>query len=116
MRPYSEDLRQRVVAAVEGGMPRAEAVRVFTVSRPTIKRWLRCRRETGGVAPKPVPGPSAVKTVGLAAALPARLVARPDALLAEHCAWWQAVSGHVVSRATMSRAITALGWTRKKSR
>ena len=116
MRPYSEDLRRRVVAAVAGGMPRAEAVRVFAVSLPTIKRWLRRRRQTGGLAPTPVPGPSAVKTAGLPAALPARLAARPDALLAEHCAWWQDVSGHAVSRATMSRAITALGWTRKKSR
>ena len=110
------DLRVRVVEAVEGGTARTEAARVFAVSLPTIKRWLKRRRETGGVAPTPVPGPAAVKTAGLPLALPERLAARPDALLVEHCAWWQAVSGHRVSRATMSRAIAALGWTREKSR
>jgi transposase len=116
MRPYSDDLRVRVVEAVEGGMPRAAAVRVFAVSLPTIKRWLRRRRETGGVAPKRVPGPAAVKTAGLPAALPGRLAARPDATLEEHCSWWRGVSGRRVSRATMSRAVAASGWTRKKSR
>jgi transposase len=116
MRPYSVDLRVRVVEAVEGGMARTEVARMFAVSLPTIKRWLRRRRETGELAPKPVPGPAAVKTAGLPMALPGRLAARPDATLEEHCSWWQALSGREVSRATMSRAIAAVGWTRKKSR
>ena len=116
MRPYSVDLRVRVIEAVQGGMARAEVARVFAVSLPTIKRWLRRRGETGGLAPRPVRGPKAVKTAGLPAALPERLAARPDATLAEHCAWWREVSEREVSRATMSRAIAALGWTRKKSR
>jgi transposase len=110
------DLRVRVVEAVDGGMRRAEAARLFAVSLPTIKRWLRRRRATGELAPRPVPGPAAVKTAGLPAALPERLAARSDATLGEHCAWWRERSGHRVSRATMSRAIAALGWTRKKSR
>ena len=116
MRPYSEDLRWRVVAAVEGGMARAQAVRVYAVSLPTIKRWLKRRRETGDLAPRPVPGPPAVKKGPLLAALPTRLAAASDATLDEHCAWWQEMSGVAVSTATMSRAIRVLGWTRKKSR
>ena len=116
MRPYSEDLRVRVVEAVDVGMARSEVGRVFAVSLPTIKRWMRRRRETGGVAPKAIPGPAAIKTAGLPAALPERLAGRPDATLDEHCAWWHRASGHQISRATMSRAIGALGWTRKKSR
>jgi hypothetical protein len=36
--------------------------------------------------------------------------------LAEQCAWWRDVSGVAVSTATMSRALTRLGQTRKKSR
>jgi transposase len=81
MKPYSVDLRRWVVDAVQGGLPRAEAVRVFAVSLPTMKR----RRETGDLAPRPVPGPAPVKTAGLPEALPERLAARPDATLAEHC-------------------------------
>ena len=105
----------RVVEAVDAGMARAEVARVFAVSLPTIKRWIRRRCETGAVACKAIPGPVAVKTAGLRAALPGRLVRRPDATLDEHCAWWRQASGHQLSRATMSRAIAAVGWTRKKS-
>src|SRR5688572_3092150 len=116
MRPYSEDLRWRMVTAVEGGMERAAAVEVFAVSLPTIKRWLKQRRETGDLAARPVPGPPAVKRDTLRAALPERLAAASDTTLDDHCAWWREQTGIMVSTATMSRAITALGWTRKKSR
>jgi transposase len=55
MRAYSMDLRERVLAAVDRGTPRKEIVRTLGVSEPTIRRYLRLRRETGSVAPKPPP-------------------------------------------------------------
>lgn len=116
MKAYSEDLRRRVVRAVTIGTPRADVVRQFAVSLPTIKRWLKQHRETGTLASKPVPGPPAVKLSALVAALPARLEEQADATLEEHGSWWQQEGGVEVSTATMSRAISALGWTRKKRR
>ena len=116
MRAYSEDLRERVIRAVEADRPREEVAARFEVSVPTIERWVRLKRETGGLARRPVPGSAAVKTVGLPEALPRRLAEHADATLAEHCTWWQQVSGFEVSAATMSRAIARLGWTHKKSR
>jgi transposase len=116
MRAYSEDLRLRIVAAVDAGMPRSEAARAFGVGRATVKRYLALRRATGGLAPRPRRGPPPIKASGLAAALPARLAAASDATLAEHCTWYAGVSGVWVSGATLSRAIARLGWTRKKSR
>ena len=116
MKAYSEDLRERVVGAVERGERRADVAARFDVSVPTIERWVRLKRETGGLARRPVPGPVAVKTAGLPAALPERLAEHADATLAEQCAWWRETSGRRVSTATMSRAIAALGWTRKKTR
>ena len=56
MKPYSKDLRLRVLTAVDDGTPREEVTRTFSVSVPTIKRWLKRRRETGDVEPKPYPG------------------------------------------------------------
>jgi transposase len=98
-------------------MPRSEAARTFGVGRATVKRYLALRRETGGLAPRPCRGPFPIKMSGLAAALPARLEAAPDATLAEHCAWYEEAAGVRVSGPTMSRVITKyLGWTRKKSR
>ncbi|HEX6012127.1 MAG TPA: helix-turn-helix domain-containing protein [Geminicoccaceae bacterium] len=115
MKAYSEDLRRRIVAAVDGGMPRSAAARVFGVGRATVKRYLALRRQTGALAPRPRRGPPPIVTAALAAALPPRLEAAPDATLAEHCAWYERVSGVRVSDATMSRVITKhLGWTRKK--
>jgi transposase len=116
MKPYSEDLRERVVAAVERGTKRSEVVETFAVSLPTLKRWLKQRRETGKLAPKPIPGPPAIKRGALLEVLPARLAEYADATLEEHCSWWSELTGGEVSTATMSRAITALAWTRKKRR
>jgi transposase len=116
MKAYSEDLRSRIVAAVDGGMPRSEAARVFGVGRATVKRYLALRRETGALASRPSRGPFPITMSALAAALPPRLEAAPDATLAEHCAWYEATAGVRVADTTMSRVIRRLGWTRKKSR
>ena len=116
MRPYSEDLRERVVRAVMIGTPRDDVASRYAVSMPTIERWLRLKRETGGLAPKRVPGPEAVKLKAVMAALPERMGEHADATLAEQCRWWEAASGVGVSAATMSRALARLGWTRKKRR
>jgi transposase len=71
MKPYSKDLRLRVLAAVDRGVPRKEVAETFSVSLPTIKRWLKLRKETGGVEPrKGVPGPPPRKGAALGAWLP----------------------------------------------
>jgi transposase len=115
MKAYSEDLRLRVVAAIDGGMPRSEVVRVFGVSRATVARYLQLRRQTGAVGSRPRHGPPPITTSALAAALPARLAEQPDATLEELRTWWEQTSGMPVSLATISRVITRrLGWTRKK--
>ena len=116
MKAYSGDLRERVVRAVAIGTPRKDVAALLAVSVPTIERWLRLKRETGSLAPKPVPGPVAVKTEAVMAALPERLDEHADATLGEHCAWWREASGVEVSTATMSRALTRLGCSRKKRR
>lgn len=51
-KPYSIDLRERVVAAVEtGGLSRHRAASVFDVGVSTVINWVRRYRETGSVAP-----------------------------------------------------------------
>src|SRR6478672_1600615 len=114
MKAYAEDLRSRIVAAVDGGMPRSEAARVFGVGRATVKRYLALRRETGKLAPRPRCGPPPTKTAALRQALPDRLATAPDATLMEHCTWYEQLAGVRVSGPTMSRLIGRLGWTRKK--
>lgn len=114
MRAFSYDLRQRILRAVDQGMPRAEMIQTFAVSRSTIKRYLTLRRKTGDVKPKAIPGRPSKKGVALHVGLLSQLEAHPDVTLAEHCQFWEATHGMHVSSATMSRAITRLNWTRKK--
>ena len=40
MKPYLKDLRLKVLATVDRGVPPKEAAEVFGVLAPTIKRWL----------------------------------------------------------------------------
>lgn len=47
--PYSEDLRLRVLAAVDGGVSKWRVQRTFGVSRSTIDDLLKLRAETGEV-------------------------------------------------------------------
>lgn len=114
MRAYSQDLQRRILHAVDQGTPRAEIVNLFAISRATIKRYLKLRRETGDVKAKTIPGRPSKKGATLQAGLLSQLEAYPDATLAEHCQIWETTQGVQVSSATMSRAIQRLNWTRKK--
>ena len=104
-----------MIAAVVSGTPREDVVWRYAVSLATIKRWMKQWRETGTLAPKRSPGRPGVKIGALVAALPARLAEHADATLDEQCTWWSEMSGVAVSTATMSRALTRLRETRKKS-
>jgi transposase len=119
MRAYSEDLRLKVLDAVDRGMPREEVARVFGISLPSIKRWLKRRRETGRVGAKVPPGPPAIKGRMLSEWLPGHLRANPDLTLEEHREAFEEALGVKVSTATVSRAISGLseggGWPLKKS-
>jgi transposase len=116
MKPYSNDLRQRVLDAVDHGTPREQIVEVLEVSLSTVKRYLRQRRETGQLAAKPIPGRPPEVCAALDAELPAQLVAHDDATLEQHCQLWADSYGVLVSTASMSRAIARLGGTRQKNR
>jgi transposase len=115
MRAYSKDLRLRVLASVDRGMPRRELAETFGVSVSTVKRYLRLRRETGGVEAKPIPGPAASKRAALEEGLPAQVRLNPDlTTLEEHCELFEEERGVAVSTATMSRALKDLGLPLKK--
>ncbi|WP_394082689.1 IS630 family transposase [Xanthobacter aminoxidans] len=67
----SVDLRERVVAAVEGGMSRRQAADRFGVSIASAVRWCALSRQTGSVTPKPRGGDT----------LSARIEAQGDLIL-----------------------------------
>ena len=50
-KPYSNDLRARVIVSVEEGATLEEAAERHHVSLSSVVRFLRRKRETGGVSP-----------------------------------------------------------------
>jgi transposase len=118
MNAYSKDLRPRVLAALDRGMPRKEVVKTFGVSIATIGRYLRRRREGMDLAPRPSTGrtPTILANLQQKRALWKQLEQNDTATLEQHCELWEQRWGVRVSIATMSRAIRKLGWSRKKDR
>ncbi|MEM6507383.1 MAG: hypothetical protein AAF711_18255, partial [Planctomycetota bacterium] len=56
MKPYSQDLRDRVLAACDAGTPTKRVAQTFWVSPAWVRRLKQRRRETGEVAPRPAGG------------------------------------------------------------
>jgi transposase len=69
-KPYSLDLRKRVVGAIESGMSRNQAAKQFGVAISTAINWMKRVDETGSVAPGQMGGhkPKAISGNNVAAA------------------------------------------------
>ena len=117
MNAYSKDLRLRVLDAVDHGLARKEVSELFGVSRSTIKRRVKRRREGEDLEPKCSTGRKRLilSTTDEKRALWKQLQENDEATLERHCELWESTRGVRVSVATMSRAIREkLGWTLNK--
>lgn len=76
--PYSLDLRERVVAAVAGGMSRMAAAAHYQVSRSSAIRWTQRKAETGSPAALPMGGKKPFALADEAAWIEARVAEKPD--------------------------------------
>jgi transposase len=52
MKAYSEDLRQKIVTALERGTSKAQAARLFDVSLSSVKRYASKAPQRASLAPK----------------------------------------------------------------
>lgn len=83
-RPYSDDLRERAVAAVDGGLSRHQAAKRYSVGVSSVIRWVQAHRRTGSVSPRPIGGSRGCRIKGADRDwLLARIVAKPDLTLEE---------------------------------
>jgi transposase len=115
MKQYSAHLRERLLGAIDAGLPQAEAARLFGVGLSTITRWRQRRYQIGSVTASPRPGRRRRIGREAEATLVALVQAAPDGTLAEPCAAWGAKTGVDVSVATMSRAAAGGVAAQKKS-
>ena len=114
MKAYSKDLRQKIVSAIERGMPKAEAARTFGVGISTVKRYATKAQRGEPLEPGKAPGKRPKMDERLRKLLEEDLNERPFVTLQQRCDYIEAISGVSVSRSTMCRAIARIGSTRKK--
>ena len=112
MKPYSMDLRQRVLADCDAGTRTEDVAAKFSVSAAWVRRLKQRRRQTGETAPReqrhgPLPS---WQTQGYAEPLRAAVASTPDATLEE----LKGRLGLSVALSTLWRACAALGLSFKK--
>src|ERR1700735_772589 len=114
---YSEDLRARVLAAVDGGLAARAAAELFRVSVSYIYKALVRRRRTGQVIASTRRGHRPRKlSPAQEAALAAHIEAHPDLTLATLQAWLLAEHEVRLSNGAMWSAVARLGLSFKKRR
>lgn len=113
-RPYSEDLRSRIVGAVNGGMSRNAAAKQFSVSVSCVVKLMQHFRRTGTLAPA-ARGRKPYVLAEHEALVREMVAAQPDRTLDE-LTWQLQAHGIRVSRSAVNRFLQACGLTFKKSR
>jgi transposase len=86
-KPYSQDLRERVIATVDSGTRVCAAARLFLVSVSYVSKVVDRRRTTGETTARVGRAGRKPKLAAHDQAIRARVAAHPDATLEELQAW-----------------------------
>ena len=117
MDAYSEDLRQKIVQALERRrMNKSEAARAFWVSLCSVKRYAKAAAEGRSLSPGKAPGKRPTLDEKARRLLEANVEERPFAKLKDRREYLERVAGVRVSESTLSRALRQMGFGRKKGR
>ncbi len=110
-RPYSTDLRERVLRACEVGEESQGAIaRRFEISESAVGSWVRQLRQDGRREPKPHGrGFASILDENDAAVLRSLVAAKNDATLAEYAQAFTARTGEEISPASICRALQRHG-------
>jgi transposase len=115
MDAYSEDLRQKIVQALEQRrMTKSEAARAFGVSLSSVKRYAKAAREGRSLSPGKAPGKKPLLDEKARKLLEADVEERPFAKLSDRQEYLKKVAGVSVSESTLSRTLRKMGFGRKK--
>jgi transposase len=116
MKAYSEDLRKKILQAVDRGRPKSEAARTFGVSRSSVKPYAAARREGRPLSPRKHPkhpGSEPKLDERARKILQADVEARPATTLKDRCRLLQEAVGVWVSESTLSRLLRKMGFSPK---
>lgn len=116
MNPYSQDLRERVIAAVKAGkQSQAKIAETYGISESTVENWKRRWRKTKSVAALPhAGGPVRILQV-CTKFIRAEVKKQPDVTLNELCDRVLKEKKIVANDSMMCRELQLLRLPRKKS-
>ncbi len=112
--PYSNDLRLRVILAIEGGLSRRAAAAQFNVSIASAIRWHQRYRRTGSVEPDAIGGDRTSHRAEAHADKVLGWVDEQRDLTLEEIAGRLAEEGHVFAPSTIWRLLDRHDYTLKK--
>ena len=113
MKPYSEDLRLRIVKALQEGTSKSAAARLFGVSLSSVKRYARVAERGASLAPRKGGGrpPKADETTRKL--LEDDMKERPAATVYERCRFLRSTTGKSLSLSTVKRLLKKMGFSQK---
>lgn len=113
-KPYSLDLRERVVDAIEGGMSTRQAAAIFSIGIATAGAWGRRKRATGHIRPSKQGKPKGSVLDPHAGFILSRLAEEPDTTLDEMVELLREHRGVVIVRTAVWKFFDRRGLTHKK--
>jgi transposase len=113
MRAYSEDLRKKIVAAIERGMSKAQAARTFDVSLSSVKRYSKTASKGGSLEPRKSPGRPRKVDEKARALLERDVEERPGATIGQRRRFLEHISATTLSDSTVRRLMKRMGFSQK---
>jgi transposase len=113
MRAYSEDLRKKIVAAIERGMSKTEAARLFDVSLSSVKRYSKTAREGGSLEPRKSPGRPRKANEKAQVLLEKDVEERPGATISQRRHFLEHIMSTTLSNSTVRRLMKRMGFSQK---
>jgi len=115
MKAYSEDLRKKVVEAVnQRATSKSEAARLFGISLSSVKRYTRLADRGEHLAPRKGGGRPPIADDAMRKLLEEDVRARPSATIKERRRFLESVAGKSISEPTLRRLLKRMGFSRKK--
>lgn len=115
MKAYSEDLRQKVVQAVQQrGTSKSQAARLFSISLSSVKRYSRLAGHGESLAPRKGGGRPSIADETTKRLLEEDIRTRPAATVKERRHFLESFAGKTLSESTLRRLLKRMGFSRKK--
>ena len=113
MRPYSEDLRTRIVQAVRNGMSKSATARLFGLSLSSVKRYARTADRGASLTPRKGGGRPPKADEVTRKLLQADVEERPAATVSERRRFLECTTAKILSDSTIRRLLKSMGFTQK---